>query len=143
MRQVGADYLDRLIYSPPSLPSMQVTEGLLLAMRDDVHADQARFLLASSRARSRLTLTTPLRDEFLRKLGGRSIFYPDDLSMFAAQNGIRALALAPKLLERARREGRPLHGFSNATPGFGHWNERGHRVVAELLSIGTLHGGSP
>jgi hypothetical protein len=35
-----------------------------------------------------------------------------------------------------------LHGFENMQPGFGHWNERGHRAAAELIAD-HLHGKVP
>jgi len=43
------------------------------------------------------------------------------------------LTLALPLLEYASRNQVYLHGFE-ATPGKGHWNETGHRLVGELIT---------
>ena len=70
----------------------------------------------------------------MKRLAVDSLSYPDDRIRAAGQNaGYDVITLAPKLLDYALQHNTYLHGFANTPKGTGHWNEEGHRVVAELL----------
>ena len=45
-----------------------------------------------------------------------------------------AIMLGPELQPLAAANGKPYYGAENDKPGFGHWNERGHRAVAEIVA---------
>lgn len=139
LAEFGKDYLDRLIYSPPAHPAMReawrVTEGLLLAVRDEVQARPARFFLAILSNPIQVHPDKEARAAFLRKADAESLFYPDRrVEEFARNNGIPVLALAPPLLEQAEQRQVLLHGFRNSTPGYGHYNEQGHEAAGRLLA---------
>jgi lysophospholipase L1-like esterase len=136
---LGADYLDRLIYLPPFHPAMaeawRVTEALVRLMKQEAESLGARLWL--------VTLSNPIqvypdrlrREDFRRRIGAADLFYPDlQLQAVAAREGIPAVILAPKLLEYAEAHHVFLHGFTGEALGRGHWNQSGHRVASQILA---------
>lgn len=68
------------------------------------------------------------------KSGASDLFYPDRrIQRLGARENIPTIVLAEAMAAYAQREGVFLHGFTS-TPGFGHWNENGHRVAGELIA---------
>ena len=131
--------LDNAVYAPPHDEDWRrawaVTEALIVEMNKEVTTHGARFGV--------LSLTTPIqvdpdaqrRASFMRKLGVTNLDYPDQrLGRLAAAAEIPYLALAPPLRELAEARHLELHGFSNTTPGEGHWNADGHAAAARLMS---------
>ena len=49
-------------------------------------------------------------------------------------NARTQVTLNPEMQRRADATRVFLHGFKNSTPGFGHWNENGHALAAELIA---------
>jgi len=135
----GVDNLEYTIYAPPLQPSMQtawsVTEGLLLAMRDEVKARGAEFRIVTLAARPQVIPDPAKRLEFMRKLGVADLSYADNrIREFGAREGIPVTNLAPALSEYAEANHAYLNGFHSANLGAGHWNETGHRLAAEVIA---------
>jgi hypothetical protein len=133
------DNLEYTIYAPPRAPDMQtawhVTEGLLLAMRDEVNSHGADFRIVVLPTRPQVNPDRAKRVELMRELGVSNLSYADDrLSDFGARDGIRVTALAPELSSYAEAHHEFLSGFNNRNLGAGHWNETGHRVAAETIA---------
>lgn len=135
----GKDYPDRLIYHPPDSPEMleawEVTEALIAAMNESARAHNARFLLMTLTNAPQVHPDAEKREAFRRSIGSPSTLdYPDRrLETFAKSRGIPALILLDVLSKAVE----PPHGFRKgraATPGFGHWNELGHRMAGEALA---------
>lgn len=139
--------LDDAIYRAPESAQWQdawnVTEGLILMMRDEVRARGARFVVATLSSGIQVHPDADVRGQFMRRLGVPDLFYPDRrISNLCERNGIEVLTLAPELQQYAERNRVFLHGFGNTRLGTGHWNEKGHRlageIMAERLCKGTL-----
>ena len=137
--QSGMDNLEYAIYAPPSSPSMKtawdVTEAVLLAMREDVRTHGAEFRIVILATRPQVISDPMKRNELQHKLNVRDFSYADArIGIFAAQNGIPVTNLAPALSAYAESHRVYLNGFNAANLGAGHWNETGHRLAAETIA---------
>jgi hypothetical protein len=135
----GMDNLEYAIYAPPSLPAMQtawhVTEGLLLAMRDEVAAHGAKFRVVMLATRPQVIPDPAKRAEVMRKLGVSDLSYADHrIQEFGAKAGIAVIHLAPPLSAYAEEHQVYINGFNTKNWGAGHWNETGHRLAAEAIA---------
>jgi hypothetical protein len=75
-----------------------------------------------------------VRSEFLRKSGASDLFYLERrMQRLGANENIPTITLAEAMADYAERERVFLHGF-DPMPGFGHWNENGHRLAGELIA---------
>jgi hypothetical protein len=131
----GEAGLDEAVYSPPTDPVWQeawrVTEGLIVRMRDEVRALGAEFWIAGISTGVQVHPDPAVRETYRTE----DLFYPDRrIQALADREGIPAILLARPLGEHARTHNVLLHGFPNAIPGFGHWNEEGHRKAGEIIA---------
>ncbi len=111
-----------------------VTEKLVVRMRDEVNAKGAKFLLVTGSSGIQVSPDASLREAYAKRLGVEGLFYPDlRFKALGERERFEVLTLAPPLLEYATRNQIFLHG-SGDTSGKGHWNENGHRVVGELIA---------
>jgi hypothetical protein len=136
---LGADYLDRLIYLPPFHPAMEeawrVTEALLRLMKQEAESRGAKLYLVTLSNAIQVYPDRLRREDFRTRIGAADLFYPDmRLQAVAAREDIPAVILAPKLLKYAEAHHVFLHGFAGDSLGRGHWNEHGHRVVGQILA---------
>jgi hypothetical protein len=134
----GEPGLDSEVFREPVSPEWEdawrVTEGLLEQMRDDVRAKGAEFLVVTGSMGIQVNPDPNVRQEFMNRLGIRSLFYPDQrIKALGEHEGFRVLNLAPALEEYATRNKVFLHGADNGK-GRGHWNETGHRLAGELIA---------
>jgi GDSL-like Lipase/Acylhydrolase family len=114
----------------------RVTEGLIARTRDLAEQNGAKLLLVTVPYAVQVHPDRELREALRAKLGVEDLFYPDRrLAAFAKRQGIPAAILAPAMQKLAESRGEALHGFANAQPGLGHWNERGHRAAADLIAM--------
>jgi hypothetical protein len=130
--------LDMNVYREPAtqtwLEAWDVTERLLVAMRDETREHRARFSLVVLSNGTQVHPDLERRRQVASELGVADLFYPDRrLSTFAEEAGIPALLLAPALAEEALRSHVFFHGFGKAL-GTGHWNEAGHRAAGERIA---------
>ena len=63
-----------------------------------------------------------------------SLYWNDRIEAFAQSQGIVSVSLAESFVEYAEQNQTCLHGFENAVPCGGHWNEEGHRLAGERLA---------
>jgi hypothetical protein len=113
----------------------QVTESVIVRIRNEVRAQGARFWL--------MVISDPLLvhpDAVRGRISGAASDNPLDygpearIDALARREGIPTLFLLRPFREEVARTGEALHGFANALPGGGHWNEGGHRVAAKALA---------
>lgn len=136
---LGHDFQRTLIYKPPQHQSMKeawaVTQMLIENFELEVEVQKRPLLLATLSNAVQVHPDIALRENFKLRSGISDLFYPDKrIEKFAADIEIPFIALAPEFRLWAEQHDRALHGFANYNPGFGHWNSRGHRLAAKLLS---------
>lgn len=130
--------IDNLIYVEPGNrvwnDAWLVTEGLILAMRDEVSARGSKFVVVTLSNGPQVLPDPKARQAFMRRLGISDIFYPDNrIKSLCLREKIPVITLAPELQAYAEKSGSVLHGFGNDL-GNGHWNAVGHRVAGELIA---------
>lgn len=135
----GESGLDDSVFTPPRdavwREAWHVTEGLLLAVRDEVKEHGARLDLVIVPGGIQVHPDAGLRESFRRKIGVEDLDYPARrIENFAAKSGIRVVSLVDGFREFSATSRVFTHGFPNANPGFGHLNETGHRLAAEILA---------
>ena len=120
----------------------QVTEALLVQLRDEVAARGARLYVVVMTIGAQVLPDAANREGFARELGLQDLLYADRrLEAFCRQQGIPVLLLAPPFQEYASAHQVFLHGFKD-TLGIGHWNRQGHRLAGDLIAkwlCGQLH----
>ena len=138
-RKTGADSLEHAIYAPPTLPALQegwhVTEGLLVAMRDEARAHGAELRIVTLANRPQVIPDPKKRLEFVHALGVADLSYADErINALGKREGITVINLAPALSEYAETHRVFLNGFDESNLGEGHWNVTGHQVAAEAIA---------
>ncbi len=130
--------VDNLVYLEPGnadwIEAWRVTEGLIAAMRDEVKAHGASFVVVTLSNGIQVVPNPQVREAFTKRLGISDIFYPDNrIKATCDREGIPLITLAPELQRIAESNNAFLHGFG-ANIGNGHWNGAGHRAAGELLA---------
>lgn len=73
------------------------------------------------------------REHFQKHASDLDVDYPEKrLAAFFATNNITYFSMAGPFFEHHKKTGEHLHGFRNML-GRGHWNEKGHELVAQLI----------
>jgi len=129
--------LDERIYREPNDPVWQeawsVTEDLLLTMRNEVAAREAKFVVVTLSNAIQVDPDAPFRKELIQRLGVKDLFYPDyRIKAFGERNGIPVVTLAPKFLQYAEEHQTALHALWGNHQG--HWNEKGHYLAGQLIA---------
>jgi hypothetical protein len=130
---------DRQLYAPPTDPewvrAWSVTEDLLRAVIDDVRRHHVGFLLATLTNAIQVDPDAGKREAFAAALGVHDLSYPDRrIESLARAEGVPFAALVPPLGAWAAENQTCVHGFEDALPCAGHWNENGHRLAGEELA---------
>lgn len=129
-------YRYEAVYLEPADPNWRegwrVTEDLITLLRGEVTAKGARFMVIIT-GTDRQAYHDPEVPKLLQQqLKIPDLYYPNRRIIALGQSkGFPVLDLTPGLTEYAQKNNRALHGFGD---GYGHWNEEGHRVAAELLT---------
>lgn len=131
--------LDEQVFREPTDPKWReawdITERILVAAADEVRNKNARFLVAILSTPGSVYPDPGMRAKYAKSLGVESLFYPEErLQRLGDAHGFEVLPLAPQMQRRADAQRVYYHGFPNTKPGFGHWNEAGHAVAAELIA---------
>ena len=139
--EFGGDPAHRQLYREPTDPEWRaawdVTERLILTIRDEVADRGARFALVTLTTSAQVHPDPKVVEQAEKKLDVPDLDYPDRrLRELGERAGFAVLNLAPGF-RREAEEGDEgwifYHGFEPA-PGTGHWNERGHRVAGRLIA---------
>lgn len=137
--KAGVENLEYSIYAPPLQPFLRtawnVTENLLVLMRDEVKGHGAEFRIVTLATRPQAIPDRAKRAELMRKLGVENLSYADDrIRELGAREGIPVTNLAPALSAYAEAHNLYLNGFNSKNWGSGHWNETGHQLAAEAIA---------
>jgi hypothetical protein len=130
--------IDNVIYREPHdavwLDAWKVTEALITAMRDEVRDHGAKFLVVTLSNGIQVYPDPAVREGFQRQLGVPDLSYPDRrIENLCRHEGMEVLMLAPELRKYADQNHAFLHGFPGDM-GYGHWNQLGHRVAADIIA---------
>jgi lysophospholipase L1-like esterase len=126
------------IYSPPRdvewTEAWLTTEALVEQFARDVRANgQEPWLVVLDDA----VQTEPdaaTRAGYARRVGMPDLLYPNRrLADVAARANLPVIMLTPPLAEYSARHGVYLNGGDVGSPGTGHWNETGNKLVAQLV----------
>jgi lysophospholipase L1-like esterase len=136
--------LDDPVYTEPSEPAWQeawrITEDLVRQIDAEVRERGARLMVVTLSNSSQVHPDPAERERFARAVGAEDLLYPDRrIQALARAEGIPSLMLVPPLREWAEQHRTCVHGFSNAVPCGGHWNEHGHRVSGEAIAAAVCH----
>ena len=131
--------LDNGLYQEPTSEDWQaawrVTEGLLVAIRDEAIAKDASFLLVTISSAFGVHPDPNARETFKAQLKIDDFFYADRrLEALAERENMAVLSLYQPFQSYAEHNQTYLHGFENTRLGEGHWNAIGHRLAGELIT---------
>ena len=95
-------------YRAPAHPALvegwRVTEGLLVALRDEVRASGAQLWIVTLSNSPQVHPDQEARRAFMRRIGAGDLFYPDRrIQELGARAGIPVITLALPLAEHAER----------------------------------------
>jgi hypothetical protein len=131
--------VDSGVFLPPDTPewhqAWRATEAILASFVREVREAGARPLILLIGTGAQVHPDADAVAGFARALGVADLGYPVR-RLLATADALRVplVNLPAVLAERAERDGRALHGFPGAIPGFGHWNARGHHAAAEAAA---------
>ena len=137
--------LDEQVFREPAdarwKEAWEITDRLLVAASEETRNKGARFVLAVLSTPGSVFPDAGMRARYARTLGVESLFYPEErLQRLGEAHRFEVLPLAPQMQQRADAQRVYLHGFPNTKPGFGHWNEAGHAMAAELIAERLCRG---
>ena len=131
--------LSRAIYLEPPPPpweeSWNVTDALIGRFSEQVERDGADFFVFGVSNGIQVHRDAAVRRAYAARLRVPDLDSPDRrLDAILTRRGIPHALSTPTLREQAERSGSCVHGFANAEPCGGHWNEAGHRAAGKLLA---------
>lgn len=126
------------IYFPPEDPdwieAWRNTEATIAEIHAESREAGVPFALVTLTNAVQVEPVDELGEALAGALGVDDLYYPDDrIAALAEREGFPALGLVRAFDDRARREGRHIHGFG-ASVGRGHWNDVGHRWAGERIA---------
>jgi len=130
--------LDSMVYVEPRdqawKEAWEVTDGLVLRMRDEVKAKGADFLVVTLSTGSQVHPDPAVRQSLEKRLGVSHLFYPDfHIRDLGQREGFSVLNLGP-LFQSYAQEHRAFLHFENSEVGTGHWNKDGHHLAGTLIT---------
>ena len=95
----------------------------------------SRLVLATFTYSAQVRPDRRFRQQLQERLGVADLFYPERrMEDLAMRTGIQTISLAREMQRLADAEDVYFHGFPNGGLGVGHWNEKGHRVAADIIA---------
>ena len=124
---------------PPSSKEVEqgweILQRLLVMMRDETITHGAEFWVIETDDAFQVNPDPKVSERLRIRMKSPDLTYGDRrFDGFLSTQSIQHVHLAPPLLAFAQRNGVYLHGGPKITPGDGHWNVLGHRVVGEVVS---------
>jgi hypothetical protein len=109
---------DNVVYVEPNNPSWndawRVSEGLILAIRDEVRARGAELIVVTLSNGPQVLPDPKATQDFMRRIGIIDLFYPDNrIRSFCVRENIPVITLAPEMQAYAEKNESFLHGFGS------------------------------
>lgn len=142
---LGERGLDENVFRPPQDPAWReawdLTDRLLAQAHAETVARGARFVLVVLSTPGTVYPDPAMRERYAASLGVHDLFYPEQrVGRLARERGFELVALGPAMQRHADASRAYYHGFPNTRLGFGHWNEAGHALAAELIGRALCAG---
>jgi len=113
----------------------QITERLIVAIRDEVVAGGGRFLVLSIPIGIQAHPNPEVRNRFIRTLHVDDLWYPETrIREFAERENVDTITLGRTFQSYAETNQVYLYGFKNTRLGTGHLNENGHKLIGESMA---------
>jgi len=130
--------LDEMVYSDPRdrnwKEAWQITEKLILLIRNEVRQKGADFLLVTLSNADQVHPDPVVRQAFMNRVGIQNLFYPDlRIKALGEKERFPVVNLAQDFQAYAEQHQVFLHGFGTAI-GRGHWNSEGHRLAGKTIA---------
>ena len=110
-------------------------------MREETAAHRAGFWITTITNDIQVHPDLGVRRAFVQRLGVADLDYPNRrIGEFAAREKIGLIDFTAQAARYTSDNSVFLHGFKGNSPGFGHWNEEGHRFGGEAMSAGLCTG---
>lgn len=120
----------------------RVTEALFVKIAELASRNGARVALFAMPFAMEVHPDAAWRQRLQAKYGVEDLAYPDRRAVsFARQNGMLGIMLAADMKALTAATGSHLFGFENRELGFGHLNELGHRVAADIIARALCSSG--
>lgn len=131
--------LDNQIYREPQdenwRSAWETTEAIIRAMNGEIRAHGKALFIATLSNGMQVHPDRSERSVFTQRLEVTDLLYPDRrIIELARSERIASWMLVPELRDWSERNNTCVHGFQNATPCGGHWNQYGHRVAGEIIA---------
>jgi lysophospholipase L1-like esterase len=109
----------------------QLSERLIEQFAREVSEHGSQFAVAVLTSSQQVDPNPMVRRAYAERLGVEDLSYADRrITELGERAGFPTIILSEPLGDFAERTGRFIHGFSNTSPGRGHWNKDGHREAA-------------
>ena len=136
--------VDNQIYRNPSDDNWKnawsVTEAIIVQMNKDVTDKGAKFVVVTGSNGVQVLPDVLHRTSYAKYIGVDDLMYPDRrIAEFCSTRSIPVMTLAPLLGEYSARKNIFLHGFEGNI-GYGHWNQRGHKIAGETIGKKLCEG---
>lgn len=136
--------VDNQIYRTPGDDNWKnawsVTESIIVQMNKDVTEKGAKLLVVTGSNGVQVLPDVSHRTAYAKYIGVDDLLYPDRrIAEFCTSKSIPVITLAPLLGDYSARANVFLHGFEGNI-GYGHWNQRGHKVAGETIGKKLCEG---
>lgn len=134
--------LDYLVYSEPQdkiwKDAWEVTEAIVASMNREVVQKGMKFMLVTIPIGVQVHPDSSLRRKLMQKLNVQTLDYPvERIEALGERENFPVVNLAPSFLQHTEKHHTYAHGFrgSSSYPlGFGHYNQLGHHLTAQLIA---------
>lgn len=113
----------------------QITDRVLEAIEKDCNAMGATFVVVILNNSVEVHPDPDVTAALATKLGVSDLEEPQrQLTASGGRHGFPVIRLLERMRDIARRDKVCFHGFPNASPCAGHWNELGHETAGKLIA---------
>ncbi|MDJ0556223.1 MAG: SGNH/GDSL hydrolase family protein [Microcoleaceae cyanobacterium MO_207.B10] len=113
----------------------EITEELLVKISQEVKQQEAEFLLFTIGTSLQVNPHKPSRENYMKSFNIEDLLYPSKrLQKLGESNNFPVLDLVEPFQNYAEENQVCLHGFENRAICVGHWNGKGHKLAAEIIT---------